>query len=516
MGRTAQLRRIAASTTLVTIAWGLLLGVAYGQEPLFTSNQNQYYLHGLAQAGVGFLEQDWLANTRDPTPVFSWIVRLTAQAFDIRLSYLYFLGLFALYFAGLVGVARQVDRKLSSDRAWLFFLAGLFLTHSAALRVLMSRAMGGEWAYLFDGGVAGQRLMGSVLQPSCFGALLLLATHQFLGDRLYLACALCSVAALIHPTYLLSAAILVLSFSLALQRETKNLRRPILAGALALVMVAPIVLYLIRNFMPTAPDAQRILVHFRLPAHAVVAEWFDATVLVKVLMILVAIRLARGTRLCPILAIGFVVSVALTVGQMLTASDALALLFPWRMSTVLVPLSTAVLLAHLSGRVDDRLRNRGEGMSSIASRLALSAILVSVIAGLAWSVLQGSQQRAAPERGAMAFVAEQLAFGEVYFIPPKLQDFRLGTGAPIVADFKSIPYQRGEVIAWHDRVRLAQWFFQADAQEINCRLLEVAADKYGATHVLLGPEQRQAGCPGVVPLYDDGLYAVMALDRGTP
>lgn len=516
MEHTASRGRIAASASLVTIAWGLLLGVAYGQEPLFTSNQNQYYLHGLAQAGLGFLEQDWLANTRDPTPVFSWIVRLTAQATDVRLSYLYFLGLFALYFASMAGVARQVARRQRSDRASLIFLAGLFLTHSAALRVLLARTMGGEWAYLFDGGVAGQRLMGSVLQPSCFGALLLLATHQFLSDRPYLACALCALAALIHPTYLLSAAILVISFSLVLQRETRNLRQPILAGGLTLVLVAPILLYLVENFMPTAPDAQRILVHFRLPAHAVVAEWFDATVLVKALMILVAIRLARGTRLYPVLVIGFGVSVVLTAIQILTASDALALLFPWRLSTVLMPLSTAVLLAHLSVRVEDWLRSTGDGKSSVASRLALSAILLSVITGLAWSVLQSAQQRSAPEQGAMAFIAGQVRSGEVYFIPPKLQDIRLATGAPIVADFKSIPYQRGEVIAWHDRVRLAQWFFQAEAQEINCRLLEVAADEYGATHVLLGPDQRGAECPGTVPLYDDGQFAVMALDRGTP
>ena len=155
-------------------------------------------------------------------------------------------------------------------------------------------------------------------------------------------------------------------------------------------------------------------------------------------------------------------------------------------------------------------------MPSVASRLALSLIILSVIAGLAWSVAQWSQRGSAPERDALAFVADQVQSGEVYFIPPKMQDFRLATGAPAVADFKSIPYQRGEVIAWHDRVRLAQWFFQADAQEINCRLLDSAADEYGATHVLLGPDQRGVGCAGLIPLYDDGQYAVMALDRGAP
>ena len=46
-----------------------VFSLAYGQAPLYYSNQNQYFLHGLAQAGVGHLHEDWLANTVDPTPV---------------------------------------------------------------------------------------------------------------------------------------------------------------------------------------------------------------------------------------------------------------------------------------------------------------------------------------------------------------------------------------------------------------------------------------------------------------
>jgi hypothetical protein len=50
--------------------WTILFGLAYTQAPLYYSNQNQYFLHGISQAGVGGLERDWLSNTADPTPVF--------------------------------------------------------------------------------------------------------------------------------------------------------------------------------------------------------------------------------------------------------------------------------------------------------------------------------------------------------------------------------------------------------------------------------------------------------------
>ena len=60
-------------------AWPLLILLAAGfalahtQSPLFFSNQNQYLLHGLADAGYGHLSHDWLANTKDPTPAFSFL-----------------------------------------------------------------------------------------------------------------------------------------------------------------------------------------------------------------------------------------------------------------------------------------------------------------------------------------------------------------------------------------------------------------------------------------------------------
>jgi hypothetical protein len=57
--------------------WSLVFGVAYTQPRLYYSNQNQYFLHGLATAGLGFLKDDWLARTADPTPIFSAIVALT-------------------------------------------------------------------------------------------------------------------------------------------------------------------------------------------------------------------------------------------------------------------------------------------------------------------------------------------------------------------------------------------------------------------------------------------------------
>ena len=50
--------KILATTFLGTI----LFALAYTQAPLYYSNQNQYLLHGLATAGYGHLDGDWLAT----------------------------------------------------------------------------------------------------------------------------------------------------------------------------------------------------------------------------------------------------------------------------------------------------------------------------------------------------------------------------------------------------------------------------------------------------------------------
>ena len=328
---------------LCSLAWGTLFGLAYGQAPLYTSNQNQYFLHGLAQAGRGNLGQDWLANTADPTPLFTGLVRLTAGLLDERLFYLYFLLLAAVYLHSLWGIADRLFGLSSSGGRSLLFLATFFVLHSAGLRIALGRFAGGGWEYLFDGGVAGQRLLGTVLQPSTFGVLLLLGVDQFLRGRPYRAAAAAAVSALLHPTYLLCAAVLVGSMVWLLYRRERNLRMPLWAGGLALALVLPALVYNARTFLPASPAALQILAQVRLPEHAVVAEWIDPAAAVKLAVILLAIYLVRGSPLSAILAVGAGAALLLTVVQLLTGSHSLALLFPWRITTYLVPLASAVL-----------------------------------------------------------------------------------------------------------------------------------------------------------------------------
>ena len=49
-----------------TLAFSIIFAISFPAEPLYYSNQNTKFLHGLAQAGLGNLGADWTAATVDP------------------------------------------------------------------------------------------------------------------------------------------------------------------------------------------------------------------------------------------------------------------------------------------------------------------------------------------------------------------------------------------------------------------------------------------------------------------
>src|SRR5438105_6292167 len=97
-------RRFAGLGVVRSLFWAAAFALAYGQAPLYYSNQNQYFLHGLADAGYGSLNEDWLAQTGDPTPIFSALVTVTVRYFHPWMFYLFHGVLLAVYVAVLLGV----------------------------------------------------------------------------------------------------------------------------------------------------------------------------------------------------------------------------------------------------------------------------------------------------------------------------------------------------------------------------------------------------------------------------
>jgi hypothetical protein len=497
----------------VAAAWMIAFAISYAQSPLFTSNQNQYFLHGLARAGYGFLADDWLANTRDPTLLFSWLVEWTWRLFENGTAfYLYYALLMGVYLFSLAGIADAIFKVRETRLKYGVFLAGMVGIHSALARQALADGIGESWRYLLEGGLAGQRLLGDVLEPSSFGVFLLLSICLFLRGKPYWAVAAIGVAASFHPTYMLGGALLTISYGVVHLIETKNIRQTIATGVLALALVAPNLLYATTVFTPSDAevyvDMQAELVTFRIPHHAIVTEWFGVSAAAQIGIMLLGLWLARRSRLFWVLAVPALAAIALTAAQLLTGSNALALLFPWRVSVMLVPIATTLMLSFGLTRLWARFGGRLEQNAKVV-RGTLAVMVVALMAtGIVRFRLEAEQKYSGPQAEMMAYVRENLVEGQRFIIPVSLDDFRLATGAPVAVDRKSIAYLDTELAVWLTRVHNVNRFYREDNQRGNCRHLRILAEEFGATHVVLPQRDFLIDCKNTEEIYNNGAFAI--------
>lgn len=495
-------RQVAAFFVLATV----LFALAYSQSPLYTSNQYQYFLHGMARAGVGLLSEDWLANTSDPTPLFSWLVEITARIHALGLIHFYYALLMGIYLVSVAGIVESIFPLRTSPSSFLIFLGGMIFMHSAGLRYLLSQILGTEWGYIFEGGVAGQRLLGSVFQPSVFGVFLLFSLFLYLRRRVYAAILAAVFAASVHPTYLLSAAALTAIYLFDQFFLEKKKQKTVWMALLALAAVTPIVYYAITTFTggtpETAAKARDILVNIRIPHHARITDWFDATTLMQLLLLGISLFLARRHRLFLLLCFPLGLSVLLTVIQYFSGNLALALLFPWRLSTWLMPVALGLILAKSTHWLTFSLPTFWK---RVLLSICLVLVLMGVVTGVIRTYLEHVQAAQSPALSVQQYVADHRQPGDVYLIPVKMYDFRLSAGVPVYDDFFSIPYQYGEVIEWYSRFLRGKYFYELAECD---RLIELTRE--GVTHVIL-PADFPVVCPMLSPVYTDHVYGVYEL-----
>lgn len=486
--------------------------VSYRQEPLYCSNQNTYFLHGLTRAGMGFLEFDWLSQTTDPYPVFSALVWLTKCALNEQAFYCLYIAILAIYGYSVVGISCYVCKIGSESVGYLSYLAVVTAWHSGALAhqlsklPILSRI---SWITEPSGpllsGVAEQYVLGSVFQPFNFGIFLILSIYLFLQEKYYWAVVNLAIASTFHPTYLLSSVILIciyLGFAIG---NGNGCRKSVWLGAMASSLLTPTVAYCYANFRPTNPDvyyqAQEILVNVRIPHHAMVSNWFDRTTCFQIAIVMVSIFVTRRERIGKVLLGTFLASVISTTVQIITGNHGLALLFPWRLSVFIVPISSSILIGYL---VFGALRTLTTTWPALARPiLAADILIILILAGIGLNHLHtipiSSDLGHTP---ATRFVAANFQTGQVYLIPPEMESFRLAAGVPIVVDEKSHPYKDIEVIEWFERLRMAMDYYDSRGEEA-CQALTRLRGKYGITHVVGKSESVIADCGMLHEIYRD-------------
>lgn len=496
---------------------------AHTQAPLFYSNQNQYLLHGLAAVGYGHLSADWLSTTADPTPLFSAGVAAAYRVAGLWPLQAAYFALLMGYFAAAAWLAGRVAGLTATPRllAW----AALFTAaHAAVFRVLSVRLTGVDYPWNLQAGVAGQYLLGPGIQPSAFGGLLLLSVAAFAAGRPVLAGALAGAAGLMHATYLLPGGLLVVGYLVTLLRD-RRVGVAASVGAVSLLVVLPTLTYAGVTFAPddraAFAEAQRILADVRIPHHAVVSRWFDAVAAVQLAWVALGLVALRGTRVFVPLVVAGAGAVLLSLVVTAFPNPSLMLLFPWRVSALLVPVATLALAARAVRHLPASGWVTGVSAAALAGMAAAGVWVIAARVGYAMNtaeepLLEYVRTHAGPGDVVLIptrFPAVGTGRGSVStsftppprprpgsnLIPVDLQRFRLATGVPIYVDFKSVPYADDEVLEWHRRVAQAEtWYATAE--------WDAAALRREGITLVVSPADKPLTAWFLEPVYSDEAY----------
>jgi hypothetical protein len=498
----------------------LFAGAAY-QWPLYSENQHGYFLTGLANAGFGGLSADWRARCVDIIPVFSALVTVIHLYGAGWMYYAIHAALLVTYAASLSGLVtavfpdagRPLPRLLviaSLTAVYSFWMLNLIKMHSSTLAPIVTAVQ--QLAAASISGVALQETPGPFLQPSAFGILFLTAIVLFARRREYAATACVAAAATLHSSLILQAAFITSAFMAVLWREGR-LDRAWRVGALGAILVLPITIYIGYWLVASDPPdvralSQRISVTVRQPHHAQPAVWFNVFTVVQLLILAAGLWLARrNTRVFGVMGICAAWALGLTLAQIATGSDSLAVMFPWRASVWLVPAATLLCV----GQAAVLVRPRSERVLTAA---VMTLMVFACLAGV-WKTVSLAHAREIRDRGTMyEYVMQRASADQNYLIPTHDAHFRLSTGAPVFIDWKEFPYRASEIIEWDIRVRLVRAFYAATTPSEASEALAKITARAPITHVVIEQgHDPMRDIAGAKVVFEDSRFRVYELVR---
>lgn len=545
---------------------GLLLMLCYPLQELFAGNQNVYFLWGMAQAGVGSLALDPLLAQTDPFPLFSLLVFGVTEFLHPWVFHLLYWLMNCVYCYALFGIADRVFDIYGRPTKMAVLTALFLLMHSGAIWAGLFRIMFGiDLSWVWDSGLTEQGVLRGYLQPSTIGVFLLLSVLYFLRKQPQGVFLSLAAAAIIHPNYLFLGAVMGLVYLIQFLREKRvsMVQAIIWAGFCALV-VMPQLLYVATFFLPHTEEESAMMREAVARTqegniHLSPALWLTAKTFLQLGTLAACLFIFRKEMIGRLLLALVAAFGALSAATFLLQSQMLLSLTPWRISVVLVPVCSLLLLGKmfLTAR-EVELRRRtlsvllfggvllasfgyyrlfGTANENFVSvwRLATVIILllafalpffpfstlrkpfvtmalsVGIIAGaISSGILEMAMEHRfrseLPEQGIVSYLKKNAQADEVVMIPTSLTTLRMNAGVAVVAD-DHLVHGLG-LPDLLDRQAFAQKFYEDGITEESVMYLKLS---YDCTAIVLPMEKE---IPTDLPLqevYRDGFYRVVRL-----
>ena len=483
--------------------------------PLYTNNQNSYFFHGLARSNYGHLREDFLFSTSDPFPLFSLIIQFTNTFSAEFLIYIFHAILLVIYFVSLTRFSNNINGFKTNRTYELFISLTLILTHSASSGYISTKLFNSNIPKILYEGVAGQTLINPEFQPSTFGILCISSIFLYTKNRTLLSLFLLSISSWIHPSYIPISLLILMAYVIHIYSIKKcriNSLKIVLLGALLIGM--PAVWHFWRlgsENIDTMKLAAEILVVHRIPHHAQIASWLGPSVILKIVICITAIIITRKNTLGFLLSFLLLSGIGLTCIQYITDNHRLALLFPWRISVVIVPISFAVIIGYLIPVLIQRLCTNFPKPVKYYPYLLFCMVISCAIVGLLYMFVRVEKTNDLPFHNALEFSKDYSRSGNLYMIPPNLMDFRLHTGNPVFVDDKTHPFRPKEIVQWYERKITADNFYSAT--EKDCDFKRSVISENHITHTLVQSYSQLIECDMGSIIYADNDFTVIRHDE---
>jgi hypothetical protein len=350
-------------------------------------------------------------------------------------------------------------------------------------------------------GVANQHINGHYFEPQSLGVLALLGLLFFRVRQTGWAVVFITAAAWIHPPYAIAGLMILAGFAAARIRFGDSVDAPPLALAAGAIGCLAAAAFTYSLLLPSDPavkvEALRIITEIRIPGHSWPSVWFEDDAIIKGTVLCLVLWLTRRDPVGWVLATMTAAVVVLTFWVHVTHNAELALAAPWRASTIIVPAGAAILF----GRVVQWIAgwtNQVAWRRYVATGAAAAFLLLALVRG-AQNRLEFFEMLSV-EPTYYGWVRDNARDGDLFLTSIEDEKFRLATGQPQYATWKTHPHRFHAVLEWYERTQKAT---AAGTQpNPNCDLL-ASLGKEGVTHLvrLAGLDDPQ--CSGWRRMYED-------------
>jgi hypothetical protein len=470
------------------VQWGLLYGIIFGlsysQEALFSSNQNTKFITGLALAGYGDIAADWMARITDPFPLFSHLLKWQYQLLGLyagtHLSFFLIVGAY-----GILGVQLAksfFERTEDRQRAlWVFSLLWL-LIHIVGVRNL--------WSGVFPEGLAGQYMLGDYYQPCCFGVLLLAGIAAYSAGRILPASACFMLGPLFHPAYLISSALIAAALIILPANRGLGIgwgKRLLFLFLVGVTVGACTVynFYTLTSSDPVIRDtAHKIMAETRIPQHALPSEWKITQTALFFMAGCAAAWLGRKRLVGQLLFVLVPVVASSVLWAAVFYNPTVAVAAPWRVSVFLAPLSWMLLLAALATWIARRTRQKLVfPLSARGKKWLVLAGICACSGGVLHLGFDYARKTHNREYGLTRFLAGYHTSGNQYLVPPEQTHIRLEAGVPVFATWKSHPTRDSEFLEWYEKIEIARTLYGGRSEGAQ-EALKAVLGSHTVTHVV--------------------------------